>query len=39
MAWDQLETLLKQLNQALLKNDEQAIKEILKLIVTGYVPQ
>ncbi len=39
MAWDQLEVLLKQLNQALSKNDEQAIKEILRMMVTGYVTQ
>lgn len=39
IAWDQLEKQLIQLNEAMLINDESAIKGHLRTLVTGYVSQ
>jgi FlaA1/EpsC-like NDP-sugar epimerase len=39
MAWDDLDLLLNQLDQAILKNDEKAIKDMLSVMVAGYIPQ
>jgi FlaA1/EpsC-like NDP-sugar epimerase len=39
MAWDELDLLLAQLNQAISRNDELAIKDTLRLMVAGYVSQ
>jgi FlaA1/EpsC-like NDP-sugar epimerase len=39
MAWDELDLLLTQLNQAISRNDALAIKDILRLMVAGYVSQ
>jgi FlaA1/EpsC-like NDP-sugar epimerase len=39
MTWDELDLLLTQLNQAIIRNDELAIKDTLRLMVTGYVSQ
>ncbi len=39
MTWDELDLLLAQLNQAISRNDELAIKDTLRLMVAGYVSQ
>jgi FlaA1/EpsC-like NDP-sugar epimerase len=39
ITWGELAPLLAQLNQAILRNDEPAIKDFLKLMVTGYNSQ
>jgi FlaA1/EpsC-like NDP-sugar epimerase len=39
IAWDDLDLFLTQLDQAILKNDEKAIKDMLSVMVAGYVPQ
>lgn len=39
IAWNELDLLLNQLHEAVLINDEAAIKNHLKFLVAGYVPQ
>ncbi len=39
MTWDKFDLLLTQLNQAISRNDELAIKDTLRLMVAGYVSQ
>lgn len=39
MTWDELDLLLAELNQAISRNDEFAIKDILSLMVAGYASQ
>jgi FlaA1/EpsC-like NDP-sugar epimerase len=38
-AWDDLDILLNQLDQAISRNDEKAIKDMLSVMVAGYIPQ
>jgi FlaA1/EpsC-like NDP-sugar epimerase len=39
IAWDDLDILLNQLDQAISRNDEKAIKDMLSVMVAGYVSQ